>query len=131
MTDTGFTPRPRSERSARDANDLANLIEDLERIRQRIVERVLPARREDFVDGSISYDTASFVIVRLHGVLSRPGSEPLRSLLSADEARALSTVRNIVAHGGYRTMDDASFWRTATVDIPELVDRLLKAAHTR
>lgn len=127
MTDERFTVRPRGESTARDAHDHANLVEDLERIRQRILERVLPTRREDFVDGSVPYDTASFVVIRLHGVLSRPGSAWVRALLTEEETRSLATVRNIIAHGGYRTMDDDSFWRTSTIEVPRLVERLLEA----
>lgn len=123
-----FTPRPRQAGDERDRNDRANLLGELQRIATRLQSRVLGSARAGFRDGSDSYDAASMAVVRLHGLLDRREHAFLLQVVTENELRAIGTIRNIVSHGGYRSMDDESFWETATIQLPELVERLIVRA---
>ncbi|WP_022890616.1 hypothetical protein [Agromyces italicus] len=129
MSDGGdrFVPRPRSTGDARGSTDRRNLADELARVERRLAERVIGTPRTEFSDGAASYDAASMVVVRLFGLLERPDASGLRERLTPDEFAALRTIRNIVAHGGYATMNDEVFWLTATRDLPDIVARLRTA----
>jgi uncharacterized protein with HEPN domain len=124
----GFSPRPRSGAQARRAHDLDNFLIELGKVSKRLDDKVRSSHREDFHDGSASYDAASMAVVRIHGLLERSQNQRFRQLLTVTEQRALGTVRNIITHGGYATMDDESFWETATAHLPDVVRRLREAA---
>lgn len=130
MTD-GFTPRPRVEGGARNENDRSNTVTELAKIALRLDTKVVGTARSAFADGSDSYDAASMVVVRVFGLLERAENAALLDVLTTTERRALRAVRNIITHGGYATMDDESFWETATVHLPEVVRRLQAAAEER
>ena len=123
-----FEPRPRSDGAARARNDRENLLDELHRIDERLRRRVIGTDRVAFHDGSDAYDAASMAIVRLHGVLERREHAFLLEAVREVELRAIGTIRNIVSHGGYRSMDDESFWETVTGQLPELLQRLLERA---
>ncbi|GMA27392.1 antitoxin [Arenivirga flava] len=123
-----FEPVPRRDAADRPRHDLANLQDELRRIERRLEERVVGGDRAVFLDGSDSYDAASMAVVRLHGVLERREYAFLLDAVSDTEMRAISTIRNTVSHGGYRSMDDESFWETATLQLPDLVLRLIARA---
>lgn len=123
-----FEPVPRRDAADRPRHDLVNLQDELRRIERRLEERVLGSDRAVFHDGSDSYDAASMAVVRLHGVLERREYAFLLDAVTDTEVRAISTIRNIVSRGGYRSMDDEGFWETATMQLPELVARLIARA---
>jgi hypothetical protein len=118
---SGFRPSPRSPRrdTARDTTELFDA--ELEKIRDRL-RSVEAAGRGHFRDGSDSYDHASIAVVRLAALLE--GGGPFASHFASldDEARrGIVTTRNIISHSGYARMDDDVFWRTVTVDIPDVL----------
>ncbi len=123
-----FEPVPRRDAADRPRHDLANLQDELRRIERRVEERVVGSDRAAFRNGSDSYDAASMAVVRLHGVLERREYAFLLDAVTDTEVRAISMIRNTVSHGGYRPMDDESFWETATLQLPELVLRLIVRA---
>ena len=128
MTDSDgtrrFEPRPRSESERRTSTDPQNIRDELQRILQRC-ESVVAGGREAFADGTVHYDVASMVVIRLAALLERPEFAPFSSSLTAEEITAIKATRNIAAHAGYVGMNDDLFWSAVTVRIPTLVERLL------
>lgn len=119
-----FSPLPRRRAPKTSAHDEANIREELKRIRNR-VDSVASSERDDFVDGSASYDIASMVIIRLASLTERSEFTPWAQALSQDEIAAIRTIRNIAAHAGYAVMNDDLFWEAVTEFVPEIVERLL------
>lgn len=119
-----FKPRPRRAAQLRIANDAQNLRDELVRILRR-TEIVSTSEREDFTEGSPVYDVASMVIIRLAALLERPEFAASARLLTAEEATAIRTTRNIAAHAGYGGMNDDLFWIAVTTRVPTIVHRLL------
>ncbi|WP_166969245.1 toxin-antitoxin system, antitoxin component domain protein [Brevibacterium atlanticum] len=66
------------------------------------------------------------LIIRMASLIERTEFAPWVSLMTDDEVNAIRTIRNIVAHAGYATMNDDIFWNAVTVEVPEVVERLLK-----
>lgn len=92
----------------------------------RRAQAVASGFREDFAEGASSYDVASMLIIRMASLIERTEFAPWASMLADDEVNAIRTMGNIVAHAGYATMNDDIFWNAATVEVPEVVERLLK-----
>ena len=68
-------------------------------------ERVRAAGRATFADGNDSYDVATVVIIRLAALLeNHQDVAQLAAVLTAEEAAAIRTTRNIAAHAGYNSM---------------------------
>ncbi|MFD4422406.1 antitoxin [Agromyces sp. NPDC058484] len=99
---------------------------ELAKIDQRL-ERVRQSDRNDFRDGSPTYDSASIAVVRLAGILERSESARAREVLTEEESRGLQTIRKIISHGGNADMNDEVFWSTVTTYLPGLVRRLRDA----
>ncbi|SMY12915.1 hypothetical protein BJEO58_02523 [Brevibacterium jeotgali] len=116
-------PRRQGQRSG--AHDDENIRDELSRILRR-AQSVASSPRDDFVDGSASYDVASMVIIRLASLTERPEFAPWADVLSQQEITAIRATRNIAAHAGYAAMNDGLFWSAVTVTVPEIVERLLR-----
>lgn len=129
MTDSEFTDDPyvarprRAERST--DHDEENIRHELARILDR-AQSVASGSRDDFADGTVSYDVASMLIIRLASLTERPEFAPWSASLSNYEINAIRTTANIVAHAGYAAMNDDIFWGAVTVTVPEIVNRLLE-----
>lgn len=120
-----FSPRPRRTAPAGSRHDTENALTELRAILRR-TEIVRDAGRAAFADGQPAYDVASMVIIRLASLLERPELDMAHGPLSEDEVAAIRTTRNIVAHAGYRGMNDDLFWAAVTVRVPDIVRRLLE-----
>lgn len=122
-------PRRRVDRAAErpdlppGVDDLGAFVTELAAIERRI-ERVLASGRAAFSDGSDSYDHASMAIIRLAALFEDERFHRSLSSVSETERRGIATTRNVVAHHGYRAMDDERFWRTITIDVPALLRRV-------
>ncbi|RRJ86650.1 antitoxin [Gulosibacter macacae] len=123
--DPGFEPRPRRETVSATSFDRANFRAELQRIQRRI-DAVTATDRKDFAEGHPSYDVASMIIIRLAALLERTEFHDATQQLTLDEIAAIKTTRNIVAHAGYRGMNDDLFWAAVTVRVPKMLARLLE-----
>lgn len=119
-----FEPRPRRRPERRTANDAENVRGELIRILHR-TQTVSASGRDDFAEGTASYDVASMALIRLAALLERPEFAALARLLTADEAAAIRTTGEIAAHAGYEGMNDDLFWMAVTSRVPAIVRRLL------
>lgn len=117
---------PRRDTSVRSERDRLNFAAELAKVEERL-DRVRGSDRNDFHDGSPSYDAASIAVVRLTGLLERAEFARARQALTEEESRSLRTIRNIISHGGYADMNDDVFWVTVTTHLPDLVRRLREA----
>ncbi len=124
FTDDPYQLRPRQGRSS-SSRDEENIRHELSQILRR-AQTLVSGSREDFVEGASSYDVASMLIIRMASLIERTEFAPWVSLMTDDEVNAIRTIRNIVAHAGYATMNDDIFWNAVTVEVPEVVERLLK-----
>jgi hypothetical protein len=104
-------------------DDLDAFAAELDAVEGRIT-RVLERGRDAFFEGSDSYDHSSMAIIRLAALFEDARSLPLLTPVTDAERRGVATTRNIVAHHGYRAMDDERFWLTITTDLPDVVRRL-------
>lgn len=113
-----FHPLPRSARKPEGEHPDALFEREFEKIVRRI-RAVQDADRADFVDGSLSYDHATLVVLRLAAMLepASPFSGRFEAL-GKDARRGIVTTRNILSHSGYGALDEDVFWRTVAVDIP-------------
>lgn len=123
FTDDPYQPKPRQARRFA-KRDEENIRQELLQILRR-AKSVASGSREEFAEGASSYDVASMLIIRMASLIERTEFAPWASLLADDEVNAIRTIRNIVAHAGYATMNDDIFWNAATVEVPEVVERLL------
>ncbi|GAA1808177.1 HepT-like ribonuclease domain-containing protein [Agromyces neolithicus] len=105
-------------------HDDRNVRDELERVLRRL-DAVAASARNEFVDGSSSYDAASMAVIRMAALLEDSATSKLADRLTEDEVRGIRTMRNIAAHGGYVGMDDDVLWRAVTVQLPQLVRGLL------
>lgn len=119
-----YVRQPRRQRRRPVTHDDENIRGEISRILQR-VQIVASSSRDDFADGSASYDIASMVIIRLASLTERSDFAPWAELLTPREIAAIRATRNIAAHAGYAVMDDDIFWRAVTFTVPEIVERLL------
>lgn len=127
--DAGFARKPRVRR--RDESLEVPPRSAFEAELDTIVERVSwveAAGREDFFDGSPSYDVAWMAIIRLAGLFEVRRFEPFLDVVDPIVVRGIRATRQNAGHGGYRQMDDDEFWHTANTDVPSLVSRL-RGAH--
>jgi len=99
----------------------------LTRIEERL-DRVAKSERDDFHDGTASYDAASLAVIRLHALREASEYAVVFDVLEADESKGLSHMRNIASHTGYQSMDDDLLWDAATRLLPELLPRLRESA---
>lgn len=76
-------------------------------------------------------DSAAIAVIRLHALLERAENSWIREELTLTEQRSLAILRNIIAHAGYRAMDDDRFWITCRRDLPGAVDRLIAYGRSR
>ncbi|MDO5093098.1 MAG: antitoxin [Propionibacteriaceae bacterium] len=125
MTES-FAPPPREHHSPTYRS--SNFDAELRSLELR-TERVRAAGRAAFADGNDSYDVATVVILRLAALLERQDVAQLDAVLTAEEAAAIRTTRNIAAHAGYKSMNDDLFWLAVTERIPDILRRL--RAHGR
>lgn len=94
--------------------------------------------RAGLVSPSPVYACASLAVIRLRGIFEtdddKDGNplpnkyEPFLSEVETVERQGLGKTRNIAAHRGYKAMNDTTFWSTLTVDMPQLVAKLRRAA---
>lgn len=119
-----FVRRPRQETPDPVNHAEENVRTELSCILLR-ARSVASSRRDEFVDGSVAYDVASMVIIRLASLTERSEFSPWAELLSSQEIAAIRATRNIAAHAGYAVMNDELFWEAVTVSVPEIVERLL------
>ncbi|WP_218973660.1 HepT-like ribonuclease domain-containing protein [Brevibacterium sediminis] len=106
--------------------DRANIRTELRAILRR-TQSVAATAREEFSDGTASYDIAGIAIIRLASLTERAEFAIWMKLLTKDEVLSIRATRNIVAHAGYASMDDDRFWDTVTKRVPELIERLLSS----
>ena len=67
-------------------------------------------------------------VIRLAALLERPEVDAVaQGVLSAEERAAIRTTRDIVAHAGYRDMNDDLLWLAATRRLPDILRRLTTA----
>ena len=124
-----FRPAPRSggRASATRRHEVANIRAELESIGARTA-LVVVSDRGGFHDGSVTYDAASMAVIRLAALLDRPEVDAVaQGVLSAEERAAIRTTRDIVAHAGYRDMNDDLLWLAATRRLPDILRRLTTA----
>lgn len=119
-----FEPVPRRDTESRAATDAQNMRDELQRILDRC-QLVAESGRETFAEGSLHYDVASMVVIRLAALLERPEFAASAQALTSDEITAIRVTRNIAAHAGYVGMNDDLFWAAVTTRIPEIIHRLL------
>lgn len=124
FTDDPYQLRPRQARSSPN-RDEENIRHELSQALRR-AQTVASGSREAFAEGASSYDVASMLIIRMASLIERTEFAPWVSLMTDDEVNAIRTIRNSVAHAGYATMNDHIFWNAVTVEVPEIVERLLK-----
>lgn len=120
-----FTPRARRE--AARSYDRENLHRELTLLQARI-EAVTAQGRQGFHDGGLTYDMACMVVIRLAALMERAELEPWLAVLTREERLAIRTARDIVAHAGYRLMNDDVFWLAITRRIPEMLARIRAGA---
>lgn len=123
LTDNPYPLRPRRVKRSR-GHDEENVRRELSQILLR-ARSVASRSRAEFADGTDAYDVASMLIIRLASLTEQPEFGPWAAMLTDDEINAIRTMRNIVAHSGYASMNDDIFWETVTRNVPELVERLL------
>ncbi|MBX3193932.1 MAG: antitoxin [Microbacteriaceae bacterium] len=111
-------------------DDLDAFLDELDSIEGRI-ERVVARGQDAFSDGSDSYDHASMAIIRLAAIFEDDRFEAFLTPVPESARRGIATTRNLVAHHGYRAMDDERFWLTITVHVPDLLDRIRPSATER
>ncbi|MGK2349507.1 antitoxin [Actinomyces sp. W5033] len=99
-------------------------MEELAAIRRR-AETVAGSPRDLFHDGTDAYDVASMLIIRLAALLERPEFAPYLTAVTHEERLAIRTTRSIVAHTGYRSMNDDLFWAAVTQRVPEILERVI------
>lgn len=104
-------------------DDLDAFDAELDAIQYRI-EKVIERGREAFFDGSSSFDHASMAIIRLSALFEDERFLRLLTPVTDAERRGIATTRSVVAHHGYRTMDDERFWSTITTDVPDVLRRV-------
>lgn len=103
------------------------LREELVRIERRI-DDVITQGREEFTEGSDSYDRATVAILRLAALFEdEKRFAALLSVVTLDERRGITTTRNIAAHSGYGAMNTGIFWFTVTERLPEVIARIRAA----
>ena len=116
---------PRREKTDVDF-DQANIRTELRAILRR-TQSVAATAREEFSDGTASYDIAGIAIIRLASLTERAEFAIWMKLLTKDEVLSIRATRNIDAHAGCASMDDDRFWDTVTKRVPELIERLLNS----
>jgi hypothetical protein len=104
-------------------DDLDAFAAELDAIENRI-EKVLERRRESFIEGSDTFDHASMAIIHLAALFEDERFVRLLTPVTDVERRGIATTRNVVAHRGYRTMDDERLWLTITTDVPDVLRRV-------
>lgn len=124
FTNDPYPLKPRKRRQSV-SHDEENIRQELSRIYSR-TQTVASKSRDDFADGTEIYDVACMLIIRMASLIERPEFGPWAAILTGDEVNAIRTLRNIVAHAGYAAMNDDIFWQVVTVEVPEVVERLLK-----
>lgn len=100
------------------------LADELDRISKRLA-RTEADGRDDFFEGSDSYDRAVVAVIRLTALFEdeRRFGELLGEVTERERIGIRQT-RNIAAHHGYASMDEETFWETATVDMPAFIAKL-------
>lgn len=133
-----MTEQPREPRSGRFAarrgspselrldNDRENLRALLDDVDAGL-ERVALDGRSAFTHGSDSYAHGSLAIIHLATALERDEYTPYLMDIGDGERRGLVTTRNIIAHSGYKTMNNDQFWDTLTLHAPLLVQKVRNA----
>lgn len=100
------------------------LHQELARIEHRI-DDVIAQGREEFAEGSDSYDRATVAVLRLAALFEDTKRfSGLLDVVTLDERRGITTTRNIAAHSGYGAMNTEIFWHTVTERLPEVITRL-------
>lgn len=123
-SDDPYVRQPRRHVGNSSGHDEENIRGELARILQRS-QSVASSPRAEFADGSVAYDVASMVMVRLASLTERSEFAPWSELLTAQELTSIRAMRNIAAYAGYAAMDDDLFWEAVTELVPEVVKRLL------
>ena len=108
-------------------HDRASFLESLDEI-DHALDLATVRGRQGIEPRTVEYYTACMALIRLAALFEETAYEPLLRPATTRERRAIATMRNIAAHVGYREMDDELLWQTLTVDLPELVQRLRRAA---
>lgn len=125
FTDDPYLLKPRKARLS-PGHDEENIRHELSQILRR-AQAVESRSRNAFADGTDTYDAASMLIIRMAALIERPEFAHWAAFLTIDEINAIRTLRNIVAHAGYAAMNDDIVWNAVTVEVPQVVDRLLHA----
>lgn len=125
FTDDPYPLKPRRAKLSPD-HDEENIRQELSQILRR-AQSVASKPRDEFLEGTESYDVASMMMIRMASLIERPEFEPWAAVLTDDEINAIRTMRYIVAHAGYAAMNDDIFWISVTVQMPEIIERLLES----
>lgn len=123
--------RPRNTSTDEGAPSAAEvLLDELSRIELR-VDDVIAQGRDDFAEGTESYDRATVAILRLAALFEdEQRFAEFLTVATSDERRGIATTRNIAAHSGYGAMNTEVFWRTVTARVPDLLTRIRAAIRT-
>ncbi|WP_166844080.1 antitoxin [Isoptericola sp. BMS4] len=124
-----FTPRPRSDGATGPARPSAReqLAAELDKIERRL-QHVEMRGRDSFAEGSESFDRATVAVLRLAALFEDEKTfAPLLESATEVERRGIAHTRNIAAHVGYATMDEDTFWVTATQHMPAFIAKVRAA----
>jgi hypothetical protein len=124
FTDDPFVARPRRPKRAPE-HRRESIRRQLSRIHSRVLT-VASGSRDDFVDGAPLYDVASMAIICLSSLLERSEFAPWAALMSDNEVQGVRALGSIILSSRHAEINDDIFWNVVTVEVPEVVERLLK-----
>lgn len=95
---------------------------------ERRIDDVIAQGREEFAEGTDSYDRAIVAVLRLAALFEdSTRCSDLLDVVTLDERRGITTTRNIAAHSGYGAMNTEIFWHTVTERLPGVITRIRAA----
>lgn len=117
--------RPRSSAPDKGVPPAAEVLhQELVRIEHRIAD-VIAQGREEFVEGSDSYDRATVAVLRLAALFEDARQfSGLLGVVTLDERRGITTTRNIATHNAYGAINTEVFWHTVTKRLPRVITRI-------
>lgn len=122
MTDGRFhRVQPRSAGTDRVRIAERNFADSLADIRTYLV-LATEGGRDAFFEGSSAYASGCVAIIRAAALFEQDEFEMFLTAVPETVARGVRTTRNIVAHSGYRSMDDDVFWTTLDVHLRRHLD---------